>query len=201
VDDNAAALEAYEQAGRLLAEAGDTLAAAAGVGGVGAGATPLGWDPPPRAARLERALATVPDDAAGGPVRAALLSALAAAYMLDRRLDEAIGYGERSLAVAAEDTAASLNTSVTLGSVLVFAGRMEGGWAMVEAPLGAAGGGREGPGGYRVIGSRASVLVEYDRAERWLDQGIAYAERVELWNHRHYMAAHLAHVQGAVGRR
>jgi hypothetical protein len=40
--------------------------------------------------RLERALATVPEDAAA-PVRAALLSALAAAYMLDRRLEEAIG--------------------------------------------------------------------------------------------------------------
>jgi DNA-binding CsgD family transcriptional regulator len=51
-----------------------------------------------------------------------------------------------------------------------------------------------------MIGSCASVLVEYDRAERWLGEGIAYAERVELWNHRHYMAAHLAHVQWAVGR-
>ena len=35
--------------------------------------------------------------------------------------------------------------------------------------------------------------------ERWLREGIEYAERVELWNHRHYMAAHLAHV--AVGDR
>jgi len=51
-----------------------------------------------------------------------------------------------------------------------------------------------------MIGSCASVLVEYDRAERWLGEGIAYAERVELWNHRHYMAAHLAHVQWASGR-
>ena len=44
------------------------------------------------------------------------------------------------------------------------------------------------------------MLVEYDRAERWLAAGIDYAERVELWNHRRYMAAHLAHVQWAVGR-
>ena len=119
----------------------------------------LGEDLATRAGRLERALATVPEDAAAAPVRAALLRALAAAYMLDRRLEEAIGYGERSLAAAGDDTA-SLNTAATLGS----------------------------------------VLVEYDRAERWLAVGIDYAERVELWNHRHYMAAHLAHVQWAVGR-
>ena len=51
-----------------------------------------------------------------------------------------------------------------------------------------------------MIGSSASVLVEYDRADHWLDAGVDYAERVEMWNHRHYMAAHLAHVQWASGR-
>jgi DNA-binding CsgD family transcriptional regulator len=52
---------------------------------------------------------------------------------------------------------------------------------------------------YRMIGSSSSVLVEYDRAEHWLGLGLDYAERVEMWNHRHYMAAHLAHVQWACG--
>ena len=51
-----------------------------------------------------------------------------------------------------------------------------------------------------MIGSSASVLVEYDRAERWLTEGVRYAEHVELWNHRHYMASHLAHVQWATGQ-
>ena len=51
-----------------------------------------------------------------------------------------------------------------------------------------------------MIGSSASALVEYDRAERWLTDGIGYAEQVELWNHRHYMASHLAHVQWATGQ-
>src|SRR5690242_6819058 len=51
-----------------------------------------------------------------------------------------------------------------------------------------------------MIGSSASVLVDYDRAGRWLAEGIGYAERVELWNHRHYMASHLAHVQWATGQ-
>src|SRR5262249_8991883 len=54
--------------------------------------------------------------------------------------------------------------------------------------------------GYRMIGSSASALVEYDLAERWLTEGIGYAEKVELWNHRHYMASHLAHVQWATGQ-
>src|SRR5215218_8740921 len=201
VDDNAAALEAYEQAHRLLAGAGDRLGAAAVVARLVAVTHLLGEDLATRAGRLERALATVPEDTAA-PVRAALLSALAAAYMLDRRLEEAIGYGERSLAVAGDDTA-SLNTAATLGSVLVFAGRMDEGWAMLEAAVGQATERRleaEAARGYRMLGSCASVLVEYDRAERWLAVGIDYAERVELWNHRRYMAAHLAHVQWAVGR-
>lgn len=51
-----------------------------------------------------------------------------------------------------------------------------------------------------MMSSCASVLVEYDRAERWLDEGIGYAGQVEMWNHRHYMAAHLAHVQWATGQ-
>jgi DNA-binding CsgD family transcriptional regulator/type II secretory pathway predicted ATPase ExeA len=204
VDDNDAALEAYEQAHRLLAGAGDRLGAAAVVARLVAVTHLLGEDLATRAGRLEQALASLPDDDHAGPVRAALLSALAAAYMLDRRLEEAIGYGERSLAVdAVGDDAASLNTAVTLGSVLVFAGRMDEGWAMLEAAIDQAAGERleaEAARGYRMLGSSASVLVEYDRAERWLEAGVAYAERVELWNHRHYMAAHLAHVLWADGR-
>jgi DNA-binding CsgD family transcriptional regulator len=51
-----------------------------------------------------------------------------------------------------------------------------------------------------MLGSCASVLVEYERGETWLREGIEYAERVERWNDRHYMAAHLAHVLWATGR-
>jgi DNA-binding CsgD family transcriptional regulator len=50
-----------------------------------------------------------------------------------------------------------------------------------------------------MIGSSASVLVEYDVADRWLREGIAYADRVERFNDRHYMIAHLAHVRWATG--
>ena len=54
--------------------------------------------------------------------------------------------------------------------------------------------------GYRLIGSSASTLIEYERAERWLNKGIEYADRTEQWNHRHYMATHLAHVWWCRGR-
>ena len=203
-DDNAAALAAYEDAHRLLGGAGATVEAAAVVARIVPVAHLLGEDLASRAGRLERALARVQDSPGTGPVRAALLSGLAAAYMLDRRLDEAIAYGERSLRLgaAAGDDAASLDTAITLGSVLVFAGRMDEGWAMLEEAVGGATERRleaEAARAYRMLGSGSSVLVEYDRAEHWLGLGIDYAERVEMWNHRHYMAAHLAHVQWACG--
>ena len=51
-----------------------------------------------------------------------------------------------------------------------------------------------------MIGSSASTLVEYDRAEQWLREGIEYADRTEQWNHRHYMASHQAHVWWCQGR-
>ena len=58
--------------------------------------------------------------------------ALAAAYMLDRRLDEAIEYGERSRdarrATGRRRASRASNTDATLGSVLLFAGRMDEGW-------------------------------------------------------------------------
>ena len=54
--------------------------------------------------------------------------------------------------------------------------------------------------GYRLIGSSASTMNEYERAEPWLNKGIEYADRTEQWNHRHYMATHLAHVWWCRGR-
>jgi DNA-binding CsgD family transcriptional regulator len=95
-----------------------------------------------------------------------------------------------------------LNVSATLASCLVFAGRMDEGWRMLQVVIDrarAAGLEAEAARAYRMAGTSASVLVEYPRAERWLRDGIDHAERVELWNHRHYMAAHLAHVAWATG--
>ena len=106
-------------------------------------------------------------------------------------------------AAGTQDEQTRLNTAATLGSVLVFAGRMEEGWSRLERATRRArelGLEAEAARGYRMIGSSASTLVEYDRAEHWLREGIEYAARTEQWNHRHYMASHQTHVWWCQGR-
>jgi DNA-binding CsgD family transcriptional regulator len=130
---------------------------------------------------------------------------MAAAYLMDDRLDEAITHGELSRAESRRigDDEASLNAAATLGMVLVFTGQMDEGWQLLEDAITRARGMQqeaEAARGYRLIGSAASELVEYDRGERWLADGIHYAEQAELWNHRHFMASHLAHVQWTTGQ-
>jgi DNA-binding CsgD family transcriptional regulator/tetratricopeptide (TPR) repeat protein len=101
------------------------------------------------------------------------------------------------------DDEAALNTAATLGTVLVFVGRMDEGWKLLEEATARAQDTQqeaEAARGYRMIGASASELMEYDRAEHWLAEGVRYAETVELWNHRHYMASQLAHVQWATGQ-
>jgi len=204
-DDNAAAAEAYWTAHELTAGAGDARAAAALVPRMVATAHLLGENLPVRTAMLQVALDSLDGVAGTERERARLGSAMAAAYLVDDRLDEAIAYGEASRAESQRlgDEEAALNIAATLGSVLVFAGRMEEGWRLLEDAIARASGAQqeaEAARAYRMIGSSASTLVEYDLAERWLTEGIGYAEKVELWNHRHYMASHLAHVQWATGQ-
>ncbi len=167
----------------------------------------LGADLTQRTGLLQEAL-TLIDDSEPSPdtqdIRTRILAALSAAYMLDRRLDESITYGERARAnaVGSGDRVTRINTEATLGSVLVFAGRFDEGWPLLEQAIVEARTAQleaEAARAYRMIGSSASVLVEYDRALRFLDEGIAYAERTERFNDRHYMAAHRAHVLWAVG--
>jgi DNA-binding NarL/FixJ family response regulator len=204
-DDNTAAAQAYRTARELAAGAGDVRAAAALAPRMAAVAHLLGEGLDARIGLLQAALDSLNGVAGAERERGQLRSAMAAAYMLDRRLDEAIAHGERSRAESelTGDDETLLNTAVTLGSVLVFAGRMDEGWQLVEDAVARARAAQreaEAARGYRMIGSAASVLVEYDRAGRWLADGIGYAEQVELWNHRHYMASHLAHVQWATGQ-
>lgn len=204
-DDNAAAANAYAEAYTQYRGLGDVAAAAAVVPDLVAVRHLLGAGLDERTTLLRDAVSLLPDpEASTQDLRARLLAALSAAYMLDRRLDEAITYGEqaRRLATEAADQAALLNTDTTLGSVLVFAGRMEEGWQLLRDAIHRATGARiesEAARGYRMLGSCASVLVEYDLGSRWLGEGIDYAQRVQRWNDRHYMAAHLAHVRWATG--
>ncbi|MDX6213824.1 MAG: hypothetical protein QOF82_2911 [Frankiales bacterium] len=203
LDENAEAAHAYAHAHRLWLQAGEAVEAASVVPPLVAVRHLLGDPLEQRVRLLQEALTGLDEVPDALKVRARVLSGLAAAYMLDRRLDEAIDYGQQStaLSIAAGDEAAALNTAATQGSVLLFRGQGAG-WSLLErtvatcvASLQEA----EAARAYRMAGSCASVLVEYDQAERWLTAGIDYAGAVELWNHRSYMTAHLAHVQWACG--
>jgi DNA-binding CsgD family transcriptional regulator len=213
-DDNAAANDAFEAARAAYLRAGRTTEAAAVVAPLVAVRHLLGDSLEARAARLRGALAELdsppslhrpPAGEAADLARAQLLAELAAAYMLDRRLEESIAFGTeaRRLALAAGDSSTERHAATTLGACYVFAGRMEAGWTLLQEAVTASRDRHlesEAARAYRMLGTSASVLVEYPRAERWLREGIEYAERVELWNHRHYMAAHLGHVLWATGR-
>ena len=204
-DDNTAAAEAYRTAHDLVVTAGDVRAAAALVPRMVAVAHLLGDGLDARVGMLQAALDSLAAEAGADRERARLRSAMAAAYVLDDRLDEAISHAESSRAESQRigDEEAALNTAATLGTALVLVGRLDEGWQLLEdAVVRAVGAEQEAEAAraYRMIGSCASVLVEYERAERWLTDGVHYAEQVELWNHRHYMAAHLAHVQWATGQ-
>ncbi len=204
IDDNGLADDAYAEAAGLYLEAGDPAAAADLVPRHVAVRHLLGDDFAARSARLAAAIESLPDADADAGVRARLLTGLSAANMLDRRLEPAIAFGQagRALAMKAGDVPTELDAASSVGASLVFAGRMDAGWALLEATIRTARDAHfeaQAARGYRMLGSCASVLVEYDRADRWLRDGIEYAERVELWNHRHYMAAHLAHVRWATG--
>jgi DNA-binding CsgD family transcriptional regulator len=196
-DHNEQAAQDYAEARELLIGYGDPVGAAALLPGLVAARHLLGDPLPARIALLDQGLAV-----AGGATRGALLAARAAAYLVDDRLDDAIAAAELALAESGDEPT-RLDTAATLGSVLVFAGRMAEGWRELERATRRArelGLEAEAARGYRMIGSSASTLVEYDRAEHWLAEGIEYAARTEQWNHRHYMAAHQAHVRWCRGR-
>lgn len=202
-DDNAAAVAAYEEAHALLVASGRPRDAAALVPRIVAARHLLGATLEERVGRLEAALATVDaDDPADRSVVAELEAGLSAAYMLARRLDESIVHGEAARALAAPDAQVRLHLDATLASVLLFAGRTEEAMVLFDGALPAAievCAETQAARTYRMAGSSMSVLVEYDLAERWLRDGIAYADGTERWNDRHYMAAHLAHVAWATG--
>ena len=204
-DDNTAAAQAYRAAHELAAGAGDVRAAAALAPRMAAVAHLLGEGLDARVGVLQAALDDLGEVADADRERARLRSAMAAAYLMDDRLDEAVTHGELSRAESQRigDEEATLNAAATLGTVLVRTGRMDEGWQLLEDAITRARDTQqeaEAARGYRLIGSAASELVEYDRGERWLADGIHYAEQAELWNHRHFMASHLGHVQWATGQ-
>jgi DNA-binding CsgD family transcriptional regulator len=206
IDDIAGAESHFTSALELYRGIGDEIAAANLVARLMAARHLLGFALEPRTALALDTIDRLDDIPGGGPpiVRACVLGGLAAAYMLERRLDEAIEIGARSAALATAPDAVEERMSVdfTLGSVLVFAGRTSEGWSVLEHAIAAGlASGLEGETarGYRMIGSSASVLVDYPRARRWIAEGVDYTARTERWNDHHYLTAHLAHIKWAAG--
>jgi DNA-binding CsgD family transcriptional regulator/tetratricopeptide (TPR) repeat protein len=206
VDEIAEAAALFGEAITLYHELGDELAAARLVPRLMATRHLLGSPLDERAQLGLNALARIEGRDEPGAVLAQceVLAALAAAFMLDRRLDESLEYGTKAsrLASAVHATTQLIDIDNTLGSVMVFAGRGPEGWPLLEAAIEAAqAGSLEGfaARGFRMIASCASVLVEYERARTWLRTGLEYTRRTEHENDYNYLLAHEGHVAWCVG--
>ena len=82
--------------------------------------------------------------------------------------------GGRRLAVLPATRRRSATRRSTLGVCLVFAGDTDEGWALIEEAIADTEADHleaEAARGYRMIGTSASVLLDYPRAERWLREG------------------------------
>ena len=194
------AREAYVEAGDRLAAAG-VVARLAGVRHL------LGDGLQTVRPLLEREIAELED--LGGDevdvVRARLEAALAAACTRALDLPATELHATRAIELARQpgDAATELDALCSLVAVRPFAGRIDEAlriatWVIarcrelhVDDEAGRA---------FRLAGAGLSEVFVYDLAERWLRDGIAFAEQYELWNHRCYMTAHLGLVLWATGR-
>ncbi|MCU1550384.1 MAG: Fimbriae protein [Glaciihabitans sp.] len=206
IDDNDGAEAQWMSAIELFRAAGDEQTIASLTTNLMAVRHLLGADLESRTRLGREALARMDALPGGGDrlVRADVLGAIAAAYMLDRRLDDAVEFGEQAAALATgpDGLCERLNIELTLGSVLTFAGRGDEGWARLERAIetGAAASMEvETARAYRMIGTSASVQLDYDRSERWISEGLEYTARTERWNDHYYLMAHLSHVNWATG--
>lgn len=204
IDDAAGAAELLARSIRLSREAGDADAAASRTAHLMATRHLLGDDLDQRIelARNARRWLEASADGGGDVAWGRLLGAEAAAYMLARHLDRAIETGREALVRLRDgsDPAARLDVQATLGAVEVFAGRAEG-WDLLDEVVAQAGTTYEAAAtrGRRMRTTSASVLVEYERARRDLDIGLAATADTERWNDHHYLRAHRAHVRWATG--
>lgn len=202
-DANAEAEKELGGAVDLYRAAGDEVEAAAVVPALVASRHLLGADYAARVADIRAALGRIDGDerSEARQARGRLLAAHAAAAMLERRLDDSRRVAEEARALLTTESD-RIAIDATLGSVLVFAGEGEPAWELLRSAAegGAARGEEEAAArAYRMLGSSASVLLQYGRGAEWLADGISYAERIERWNDAHYLAAHLAHVRWATG--
>jgi DNA-binding CsgD family transcriptional regulator len=207
VDRNVEAAERFDAAIAQYREAGDIAAAADLMAKLMNARHLLGDDLDHRIALADTGLSWLegqPADEGENAARVSVLGAVAAAYMLDRRLDEAIEVGTRALELAPDTEYGMcdrLDIGITLGATLVFAGDPAG-WTRLEEAIETASAAHfegEAVRARRMLATSASVLIEYPLATRWLDEGLDFTAAVERWNDHHYLRAHRAHVRWATG--
>ncbi len=156
---------------------------------------------------LQEALASIADREGPRPdtVRGRLEAALANAHGLALELPATETHAARAfdLAAATGDELTELTVSVTHANALMFLGRADEAIGIMRDTVERARrNGLDDVAGraYRLAGSSLSEVNAYEAAEAWFRDGIAFAERSELWNHRCYMTAHLGLILWATGR-
>lgn len=207
-DDNMAAADAFAASRERYLAAGAVREAAALLGPIVAIRHLLGDSLETRVALLRQGLAELdgaPDDPSSDRIRGRLLASLGATLMYDLRLAESMDYAQqaRSLAADVDDPATEVHAETTVANLLLFSGRTSEGWDLASETIRRARAAQletEASRAYRIMGASGSEVVDYERAERYFREGIEYTERVERWNDRHYMSAHLGLVLWTGGR-
>jgi DNA-binding CsgD family transcriptional regulator/tetratricopeptide (TPR) repeat protein len=207
-DDNVTAAEAYASARERYLVGGAVRDAAALQGPIAATRHLLGDSLDSRVALLRQGLSEL-EDAPVGPatdrVRGRLLANLGGTLMYDLRLVESMDYAAEARRIAADvdDQPTESHAATTLANDLLFSGRTTEGWELASATIRRARAAQleaEASRAYRIMGATGSEVIDYERGELFFREGIEYTERVERWNDRHYMSAHLGLVLWAVGR-
>jgi DNA-binding CsgD family transcriptional regulator len=166
----------------------------------------VGADLDARIALADQALAWLDAQPGGGSelARACILGAVAAAYLVSDRLEDALETAEKAAALARDDDRGfcdRLDARTTLGATKVFLGDADG-WRVLEDvrdEAEAAGYEAESVRARRMLGSSASVLVEYERGARWIADGLTFSADIDRWNDYNYLLAHRAHIRWATG--
>ena len=124
-----------------------------------------------------------------GPELAMTYSARSQSHMLNDRMEEAILWGRRAIALAEElgETETRVHALNNVGSALMFSGQSEGEAYLEESlALALAHGFHEQAARAYTNYAEASVLFkQFDRAERLLSEGIAFdtAHDLDAWTH------------------
>lgn len=206
IDQNDRAAVCFEVAIEQSLAAGDIDAAAELTAGLMNSRHQTGADLESRIALADTALGWLDAQPGGGSdrARAALLRAVAAAYLVSDRLEEARETAERAAALARDDESGisdGLDARTTLGTTKIFLGEQDG-WAVLEEVRDEAtdaGYEAEAVRAWRMLGSSASELVEYARGAQWIADGLRFSASIDRWNDYNYLLAHRAHLRWATG--